>query len=485
VNNQPKEEQQEEPKRQPIKTKVKIIDPLDVEIPERTRVEFDTKDDKWEDFANNVSSFGVMQSIAVKEIGKKSEKVYSLVAGERRLKAALESEISVIPAVIFPQSTTDADLLELELIENFWRKNFTPAEEVTLLKKIHESKIAEYGKAHRGSKDKDLSKGWGVTETAKLTGKSVGQVSKDIKLARAMEVVPELKNAKNKATAHKQYSQMKQTIQKKVRADDFKNKMDKMPEDDRRLEMIKSFMVLKPKTNPLLSGVFEGITKIPDNKIDFIDLDSPYAIDIKSKKKREIKEDELLDKYNEISVETYPTWKQKLLKECYRVLRPDRFIVVWFAPDPWWEFELDWLKRAGFRVRGLPGIWYKQAGQNQQPNMYLTNDHEMFFYASKDRGTLNKPGRLSTFHYKPVPPMQKIHSTEKPVDLGEDMYYTFTGEGSEILIPCLGSGNGIMSAANISSKAYGWELDEELKDAYTVRVGENKPGLYTSYEKED
>ncbi len=481
--NKQQDEVTEEVKRQPIKTKVRIINPADVVIPKRTRQEFETKDDKWEDFANNVSSFGVMQSVAVKETDKKG--IYVLIAGERRIKASLENDLSVIPAVIFPQSTNDADLLELELIENFWRKNFTPAEEVALLKKIHESKILEYGRAHRGSKDKDLSKGWGVTETAKLTGKSVGQVSKDIKLARAMEVVPELKKAKNKAAAHKQYAQMKTSIKKKVQADDFKKKVDAMPEDDRRKEMINSFIVLKPKKNLFKTGAFEGIAKLPSNKIDFIDLDTPYAIDIKNKKKRDIKDDELLDKYNEISVKDYPKWKQQMLKECYRVLRPDRFIVVWFAPDPWWEFELGWLKTAGFRVRSLPGIWYKQAGQNQQPNMYLTNDHEMFFYASKDRGTLNKPGRLATFHYTPVPPSQKIHSTEKPIDLGEDLYYTFTGEGSEILIPCLGSGNGILSAANISSKAYGWELDEELKDAFTVRVGESKPGDYTSYGKEE
>lgn len=62
---------------------------------------------------------------------------------------------------------------------------------------------------------------------------------------------------------------------------------------------------------------------------------------------------------------------------------------------------------------------------------------------------------------------EKIHPTQKPVDLLERLIEIFTDEGDVVIDPCAGSGSTIVAAENKGRKAYGFEIK---KDFYSKAV---------------
>src|SRR6185312_1720289 len=59
---------------------------------------------------------------------------------------------------------------------------------------------------------------------------------------------------------------------------------------------------------------------------------------------------------------------------------------------------------------------------------------------------------------------EKIHPTQKPVELLKTLIKTFTDEGDVVIDPCAGSGSTLIAALRLNRKAYGFEIK---KDFYT------------------
>jgi DNA modification methylase len=100
----------------------------------------------------------------------------------------------------------------------------------------------------------------------------------------------------------------------------------------------------------------------------------------------------------------------------------------------------------------------------------------MFFYAWKGSPALNKAGRANTFNHSPVPPNQKIHPTERPLELMKDLYDTFAFTGSRVLIPFLGSGVGLIAADQLAMSPIGFELSKSYRDSFLVKLNNMKVG---------
>src|SRR5690625_1526486 len=79
--------------------------------------------DAIEELKESILEYGVIQPIIV----RKSIKGYEIVVGERRYRAAKEAGLDTIPAV--EKELTDANMMELALLENLQRENLTPIEE--------------------------------------------------------------------------------------------------------------------------------------------------------------------------------------------------------------------------------------------------------------------------------------------------------------------------------------------------------------------
>jgi ParB family chromosome partitioning protein len=71
----------------------------------------------------SVKEQGIIQPILI----RKDEQGYELIAGERRLKAAKRAGLTQAPAIV--REITDAELLEISIVENIQRENLTPMEE--------------------------------------------------------------------------------------------------------------------------------------------------------------------------------------------------------------------------------------------------------------------------------------------------------------------------------------------------------------------
>jgi ParB family chromosome partitioning protein len=80
-------------------------------------------DAELEELANSVKAKGVLQPILVRKLGDGG---YELIAGERRWRAAKLAGLKKVPAIVRP--ATDAEAMEMALIENLQRKDLNPME---------------------------------------------------------------------------------------------------------------------------------------------------------------------------------------------------------------------------------------------------------------------------------------------------------------------------------------------------------------------
>lgn len=100
--------------------------------PNQPRVFFD--EDKLQELAASIREKGVIQPLLVtRGAGNR----YTLVAGERRLRAARLAELSEVPVLLLDQARGD-ESLELALIENIQRQDLNPIEEAQAYTRLME-----------------------------------------------------------------------------------------------------------------------------------------------------------------------------------------------------------------------------------------------------------------------------------------------------------------------------------------------------------
>jgi ParB family chromosome partitioning protein len=102
---------------------------------------------------------GVIEPILVRQVGSR----YQIIAGERRYRAASEAGLDEIPCII--RTSSDAEMMELALIENLQRKDLEPFEEGDGLKTLAE----KYGYTHEMIAEKIGKSRSSITESLSIT----------------------------------------------------------------------------------------------------------------------------------------------------------------------------------------------------------------------------------------------------------------------------------------------------------------------------
>jgi len=101
---------------------IKEVRLSDVEPGEsQPRKQFD--DEKIEQLAESIKEHGIIQPLVVRKVGK----VYKIIAGERRWRAARLAGLTTVP--IIEKVVTDREASELAIIENIQREDLNPIEE--------------------------------------------------------------------------------------------------------------------------------------------------------------------------------------------------------------------------------------------------------------------------------------------------------------------------------------------------------------------
>jgi ParB family transcriptional regulator, chromosome partitioning protein len=118
-----------------------------------------------DELAASIKSSGVIQPIIVRKVGG----IFQLIAGERRWRAARQAGLDRIPAIV--RDATDAQSIELALVENLLREDLNPIETAQAYQKL----LAEFG--------------WIQEELAQRVGKDRTSIANSLRLLRLPEEI--------------------------------------------------------------------------------------------------------------------------------------------------------------------------------------------------------------------------------------------------------------------------------------------------------
>lgn len=122
-------------------------------------------EEKLQELCDSIKEHGVLQPILV----VKDENGYTIIAGERRWRAAKKAGLKNIPAII--KDYTDTKKKQVALIENIQREDLN---------------IVEVAKAIKELMDID---GYSQTEVAKITGKNISTISNMMRLLKLQDKI--------------------------------------------------------------------------------------------------------------------------------------------------------------------------------------------------------------------------------------------------------------------------------------------------------
>ncbi len=110
---------------------------LEVEVeriaPNRLQPRRSFDDATIEELATSIREKGIIQPLLVR---RQNGNGYELIAGERRLRAAIRAGLSKVPVVV--RDATDNETLQLALIENIQREDLNPMEEAGAYQRLQE-----------------------------------------------------------------------------------------------------------------------------------------------------------------------------------------------------------------------------------------------------------------------------------------------------------------------------------------------------------
>ena len=134
---------------------------------------------KLEELANSIREHGVVQPVVVRPL----DGGFELVIGERRWRAAQQAGLRTVPAVV-KDIGSDADVLEVALVENLQREDLNPLEEASAYQYL----ISEFGLTQE--------------EVARRVGRSRPQVSNTLRLLHLDAAIQEEIQAGNLTMGH-------------------------------------------------------------------------------------------------------------------------------------------------------------------------------------------------------------------------------------------------------------------------------------------
>ena len=112
-----------------ISSGVLMVDITKVEpSPLQPRQYFD--EEALNELAESMKEFGIVQPLLVKDEGD----YYSIIAGERRYRAARIAKLSTVPVLV--KEYTEMETLQVALIENIQRQDLTSIEEAVCYKRL-------------------------------------------------------------------------------------------------------------------------------------------------------------------------------------------------------------------------------------------------------------------------------------------------------------------------------------------------------------
>lgn len=332
----------------------------------------------------------------------------SLVTGGRRLKAAQILGWITIRA-IDKSGLSKLQLKEIELEENLEREDLHYVEECQAKAEIWSIRQQLYGDT--------------VEEVAEHFGQSRGAFWEDARLAKAIEVMPELGKKKNKTQAQNAL----RLFQRRLALEELAKRGAPPSLEGENYS---------PRVH--LGNCLTVMKEWENETVHCIITDPPYGIELdegetkKSNPHPVIYQDAHYDIMEVIALAA---------KECFRLLVRDAHAYFFFDIKAYSKvFQI--LTNVGFSVDPVPLAWIKNiAGQTNHPDSRFGSSWEACFFCRKGNRALLKQGQSNALIYDVVPSGRKIHPTEKPSALIRQLIEISTVSNEVILDPFGGSGS--------------------------------------------
>lgn len=210
------------------------------------------------------------------------------------------------------------------------------------------------------------------------------------------------------------------------------------------------------------------LKNISDNSIDLIVTDPPYRTisgGNKSEKWKSGYKNSILYKNDGKIFEHNDIDHKKWLKECYRVLKNNSHIYI--MTNVLNLFNLEKLATdVGFKLHNLL-VWEKNTANANR--WYMKNCEYVLFMRKGKAKTINNPSSKTVHKYNNIIG-NKLHPTEKPVDLMK-FYITNSSDKNDVVLdPFMGSGSTGVACVNTNRNFVGIELDEKYFNIAKERI---------------
>jgi site-specific DNA-methyltransferase (adenine-specific) len=382
--------------------------------------------------ADSIKRFGLIHPIVVTPDPSNSSK-FILVAGERRYRGAVLAGLSEVQASL--REGASSLMAEIELEENVCRANIDFEEEGIILRKITERKKAE-----------DPS--WKLEDTAEMTGRSVGDVSSKIKIAKKFQERPELK----KACAD---GKMPYTATLK--------KIDQIEEAE-KVQRLADQGQIQLTTDLQHGDCRKLIARLKPASVDLLLTDPPYGLEkleaLREAGSAKLSGHQLMSEMHNLNIEKVLELLQDLAPEFHRVLKPGAHFYMFSgfqhigrfidALDPHLEFQ--------------PPIVIWDRGKPSSPGYgynYLSRVEAIIYGCRPPKGRRLTESMYNVIECPDVPKPLRMYPTEKPTPLLQTLIKQSTSPNGLVLDPFAGSGSTLAAAREVGRRGIGFEINEE------------------------
>lgn len=208
---------------------------------------------------------------------------------------------------------------------------------------------------------------------------------------------------------------------------------------------------LSPESKTVVHGDCIAVMKrMADECVDFILTDPPYLCRYRSRDGQTVRNDD------------NNAWIRPAYREMYRVLKPNSLCLTFYG---WHKADvfIDAWQAAGFRIVGHI-VFRKRYASSAR---FVQYRHEQAYLLAKGDARLpdEPPSDVADWIYTG----NRLHPTQKPVDMLRPFIDAFCPVGGVVLDPFCGSGSTLVAARKAGRDYLGIELDE-----HHVRVAQRR-----------
>jgi len=399
---------------------------------ERGRKEFKRIDE----LASSIKEKGLINPLLV--MLDDEGKFYELIAGERRYRASVLAGLLEVP-ITLGDGLTNIQLKALELEENVCRQDLTAMEEAELMRQIDDLR-------------RKTNPNWTQKETAALVNKTPALISAQIKVAKALNKNPKLRE--------------------EVKNLDIRTaaKVIERNEQVKKMERLRDQGSLDTRVDLRHGSCIDLIKSLPDDSVDLVITDPPYGSDKFETLRTGAYSTgtKIMNKTHNLTLGEVGGLLSELSVELSRVMKPGAHLYC-FVPQ---QYLTDFLRFFHtFEFQYPPLIWNR--GRNTQPGYgynYINYTESILYLHNPPRTKRLNKNMGNVLQCPEVPRGHRQFHTEKPQGLLETLINQSSILGATVLDPFAGSGSTLLAARDLGRSAIGFEIDEDTYKRATLRL---------------